>query len=180
MFLPAYLIWAVFVAAGLTAADRFLKRYQAGGWFDAKWRKAVSVLPVLFILLGLGLNWRWVDMSQADGYALFADQMMSATEPDSMIIASWSSAVVLEYYQVVEGQRPDLVIFNRSRFRAARYYELWRQGLPGDTILAEIDSEEVGLIDQYIKERTMYAVENSSICRRGWDSGCLRSKVLIY
>ncbi len=159
MFLPAYLIWAVFVAAGLSAADRFLKRHQAGGWFDTKWRKAVSVLPVLFILLGLGLNWRWVDISQADGYALFADQMMSATEPDSMIIASWSSAVVLEYYQVVEGQRPDLVIFNRSRFRAARYYELWRQGLPGDTILAEIDSEEVGLIDQYIKERTMYAVE---------------------
>jgi hypothetical protein len=76
-----------------------------------------------------------------------------------MIIASWSSAVVLEYYQVVEGQRPDLVIFNRSRWRTAKYYEFWRQGMARNTILSQIDSEEVGLIDQYMKERTMYAVE---------------------
>jgi len=159
MFLPAYTVWAVFVAGGLTAAHHLLKRYQTKGWLDVKWGKAVSALPVLFILLAVGLNWRWVDMSQSTGYAAFAGEMMSATAPDSMIIASWSSAVVLEYYQVVEGQRPDLVIFNRSRWRTAKYYEFWRQGMARNTILSQIDSEEVGLIDQYMKERTMYAVE---------------------
>ncbi|CAG1016296.1 hypothetical protein ANAEL_05545 [Anaerolineales bacterium] len=159
MFLAAYLVWAVFVAGGLRAANHFLKRYQAQGWLDVKWGKAVSTLPILFILLAVGLNWRWVDMSRSTGYAAFAGEMMSEAEPDSMIIASWSSAVVLEYYQVVEGQRPDLVIFNRSRWRTAKYYEFWRQGMARNTILSQIDSEEVGLIDQYMKERTMYAVE---------------------
>jgi hypothetical protein len=159
MFLPAYLVWAVFVAAGFTAAASLLKRYQDKGLFDAWTGRMIRALPVLFILLGLGLNWRWVDMSRSNGYALFAVEMMSATAPDSMIIASWSSAVALEYYQVVEGQRPDLVIFNRSRWRAARYYELWRQGVAGNAILSQIDSEEVELIDQYMGERTMYAVE---------------------
>jgi hypothetical protein len=159
MFLPAYVVWAVFVAGGFAGADSLLKRFQSAGLFDARMAKMARALPILFILLGLGLNWRWVDMSQTDGYTLFAREMMSETAPDSMIIASWSSAVVLEYYQVVEGQRPDLVIFNRSRYRVAKYYELWRQGVPENTILAKVDSEEVELIDQYIKERTMYAVE---------------------
>ncbi len=159
MFLPAYLVWAVFAAGGLRAAHHLLKRYQARGWVDVKWGKAVSALPVLFILLSVGLNWRWVDMSQSNGYAIFAGEMMSATAPDSMIIASWSSAVVLEYYQVVEGQRPDLVILNRSRWRAARYYELWRQGVARNQILARVDAEEAALIGQYMQERTMYAVE---------------------
>ena len=159
MFLPAYMIWAVFVAGGFAAVNALLKRHQTRGLFDVWTGRMVRALPVLFVLLAVGLNWRWVDMSQSNGYALFAGDMMSETSPDSMIIASWSSAVVLEYYQVVEGQRPDLVIFNRSRFRAARYYELWRQGVARNTILAKIDSEEVDLINQYMKERTMYAVE---------------------
>jgi hypothetical protein len=159
MFLPAYVVWAVFVAGGFTAADSLLKRFRARGLVDARMGKLAGTLPILFILLGLGLNWRWVDMSQTDGYSLFAREMMSETAPDSMIIASWSSAVVLEYYQVVDGQRPDLVIFNRSRYRVARYYEFWRRGVPNNAILAKVNSEEVELIDQYIKERTMYAVE---------------------
>ena len=70
-----------------------------------------------------------------------------------------SLPVVLEYYQVVEGQRPDLLVANRSRWDVARYYELWRQGLPNAEILAKIKSEEVDLIDQYIDDRTVYAVE---------------------
>ena len=159
MFLPAYAVWAVFVAGGFAAANELLKQFQSKGLFDARMAKMARTLPILFILLGLGLNWRWVDMSQTDGYVSFAREMMSETEPDSMVIASWSSAVVLEYYQVVEGQRPDLVIFNRSRWRTAKYYEFWRQGLPRDQILAQVDSEESALIGQYMQERTMYAME---------------------
>jgi hypothetical protein len=119
----------------------------------------VSSLPFLFIILGLVLNWRWVDMSKADGYTLFARGMMSQTAPDSIIIAPWSSAVVLEYYQVVEGQRQDLLIVNRSRYTAARYYELWMQGLSRKEILEKINSEEVDFIDQYIQQKAVYAVE---------------------
>jgi len=159
MFLPAYLVWAVFLAGGISViqswVERMLDLNLSGTWQkNAGWS-----LPVLFILLALPLNWRWVDMSKADSYTLFAKDMMSGAAPHSVIIAPWSSAVVLEYYQVVEGQRPDLEIVNRSRQEVARYYELWMQGLSRDDILSKIKSEEIDLIDQNISHKTVYAVE---------------------
>ena len=159
MFLPAYLAWAVFIAGGVSVLDQWICRILAPG-LPALWQKNVGrVLPVIFILLGLVLNWRWVDLSRVDSYSLFAEDILFGAAPDSVIVAPWSSAVVLEYYQVVEGQRPDLLVTNRSRRDVARYYELWRQGLPSSEILAEIKSEEVELINQYINDRTVYAVE---------------------
>ena len=159
MFLPAYLIWAIFVAGGITVLDGSIKLLIRRGWLEPRLKNAGRILPILFIGLGLILNWRWVDMSDSDGYALFAGKMMSETPPHSVIIAPWSSAVVLEYYQVVEGQRPDLLIVNRSRRTVARYYELWRQGLPHEEILARINLEEVDFIDRHIQQEAVYAVE---------------------
>jgi S-adenosylmethionine hydrolase len=59
----------------------------------------------------------------------------------------------------VEGQRPDLTIFNRSRIRSARYYELWMQSFSRGEIMAKINSEEADMIDHYIEQRNVYAVE---------------------
>jgi hypothetical protein len=85
--------------------------------------------------------------------------MMSVAAPDSVIIAPWSSAVVLEYYQVIEGQRPDLLIVNLSRNSAARYYELWLQGLSRKKIMKSIKDEEVDFINDHIQHKKVYAVE---------------------
>jgi hypothetical protein len=159
MFLPAYEIWAVFVAAGFIAAIKFIEQMIDSGMLQPWVRKMAHILPIFFVVLGLGLNWRWVDMSKADGYTLFAKDMMSGAAPNSVIIASWSSAVVLEYYQVVEGQRPDLLIINRSRRNVARYYELSLDGLSRKEILAKINSEEIDFIDQHIQRKIIYAVE---------------------
>lgn len=159
MFLPAYMVWAVFVAGGFTAVNDFIKRSQEKGLLEAWAPKMVRALPVLFILLGLSLNWRWVDLSKADGFELLANQIMVGTLEDSVIVAPWSSAVVLEYYQVVEGQRPDLIVYNRSRIRSARYNELWLEGFSRGEIMAKINSEEADMIDHYIEQRNVYAVE---------------------
>jgi hypothetical protein len=159
MFLPAYLIWAVFVAGGISLVDKSIEQALELG-LPETWLKNVGrILPVTFILLGLILNWRWVDLSKTDSFAVFAEELLSGAAPHAVVIAPWSSAVVLEYYQVVEGQRPDLLIANRSRHGVARYYELWLQGFSRKEILAEIKSEEAELIDQYIEQRTVYAVQ---------------------
>jgi len=159
MFLPAYLAWAVFVAGGISVLARWIERLLVPG-SPALWQKNVGrILPVVLILLTLTLNWRWVDLSKTDSFALFAQDLMAGAELNSVIVAPWSSAVVLEYYQVVDGQRPDLLITNRSREDVARYYELWLQGLPRKEILAKIKSEEADLIDQYIEEKTVYSVD---------------------
>jgi hypothetical protein len=159
MFLPAYLAWAVFIAGGFVAMQALFKRMVNLG-LPELWQKSISrLLPLTFVLLALALNWRWVDMSKTDNFVSFAENMLTGAEPHAVIIAPWSSAVVLEYYQVVEGQRPDLLIANRSRRDVARYYALWQQGMPRKEILARIKSEEADLIDQYIDRQTVYAVE---------------------
>jgi hypothetical protein len=159
MFLPAYEVWAIFIAAGFVAGRNLIEWMINTALLKPWARRMAGSLPALFVVLGLALNWRWVDMSKADGYTLFARGMISGAAADSVIIAPWSSAVVLEYYQVVEGQRPDLHIINRSRVAVARYYELWKQGLSRPEILETIYSEEVDFIDQSIPDRTVYAVE---------------------
>ena len=159
MFLPAYAMWAVFIAGGLTAIYNFIdqstRQYLNGFWL----MKLVKIFYVGLVFLGLGLNWRWVDMSKVDNYSMFAEEMMALAVPQSVVIAPWSSAVVLEYYQVIEGQRPDLLIVNSSRLSVARYYELWQQGLSHEKIMKKIDAEKVDFIDKYIQEKTVYAVE---------------------
>lgn len=159
MFLPAYAVWAVFIAGGYTAVYEWTKKMVDQGLIEPWLVRLVKVLPIMFVLAGLTLNLRWVDLSKADGFSLFAKEVMLGAEPDSVIIAPWSSAVVLEYFQVVEGQRPDLLITNRSRENVARYYELWRQGFSNEKIMEKINAEEVAFIDSYIQQKTIYAVE---------------------
>jgi hypothetical protein len=159
MFLPAYMIWAIFVASGLSFAEALIERGIRSGFFEVRTRVLAGVLVVLLGVIAMSLNWRWVDMSHADGYAVLARETMSRVEPNSVVIAPWSSAVVLEYYQVVEGMRPDIMIMNRSRRNVARYYELWQKGISHEEIMSGIENEEKELIDQYIQQKTVYAIE---------------------
>jgi hypothetical protein len=159
MFLPAYLIWAIFIAFGLETTSQLIKRFVSSGMFATRFKDALMAAQILIIIMALSLNWRWVDMSQATGYSSFAREMMAEASPNSVIIAPWSSAVVLEYYQVVEGIRPDLTIINRSRIEVAKYYELWGQGMQHREILDQISLEETNFINQEIQQKNIYAVE---------------------
>jgi Protein O-mannosyl-transferase TMEM260-like len=159
MFLPAYAVWAVFIAGGFTAVYNFIEQSLSKNLNDLWLMRMVKIISIVFIALGLVLNWRWVDMSKVDNYAMFAEEFMSVAAPDAVIIAPWSSAAVLEYYQVTEGQRPDLLIFNSSLHAVARYYELWQKGMSQAEIYERINADEVDLINQYIHQKTVYTVE---------------------
>lgn len=159
MFLPAYAVWAVFIAGGFTAVYNFIEQSLSKNPDDLWLMRMVKILSIVFIALGLVLNWRWVDMSKVDNYALFAEEFMAVAAPQAVIIAPWSSAAVLEYYQVTEGQRPDLLIFNSSLHAVARYHELWQKGMSQAEIYERINAEEVDFVNQYIHQRTIYTVE---------------------
>jgi hypothetical protein len=159
MFLPAYAVWAVFIAGGFTAVYNFIEQPLSKNLNDLWLMRMVKILSIVFIALGLVLNWRWVDMSKADNYTLFAEDMLSGAAPDSVIVAPWSSAAVLEYYQVTQGQRPDLLIFNSSLHAVAKYYELWQKGMSQAEIYERINVEEVDFVNQYINQKTIYTVE---------------------
>jgi len=167
MFLPSYAVWTVFIAGGFMAVYEFIEQSLSKN-LDVLWlMRTVKTLSIAFIALGLVLNWRWVDMSKVDNYTLFAEEVLAAAAPHAVIIAPWSSAAVLEYYQVTEGQRPDLLIFNSSLHAVAKYYELWQNGMSQAEIYERISADEVDFINQYIDKKTVYTVEyNPGLAQR--------------
>ncbi len=160
MFLPAYLIWALFIANGLEAVQRWTGQAVEKGWLLSITKPILGVLLLSIVPAALIFNWQWVDMSRARGPSLFAEQVLTSADPNSMIMAEWSAAAVLEYYQVVDGRRPDLVIYDRSRHGIARLYELSRSGMPTEEIYQTIGAEERAVVDREIQKRTVYVVEH--------------------
>ena len=169
MFLPAYLIWAIFIAVGLETIEKKLNHLVSPMGFGVWHKKLTAASQMLLVIMGLCLNWRWVDMSQATGYSSFAEALFGSAAPDSVIIAPWSSAVVLEYYQVVQGARPDLKVINRSRLEVAKYYEFLEQGLEHAEIMERLSSETKAFIDQEIQKKNVYAVEYDPVLAKNFE-----------
>ena len=145
MFLPAYLCWAVFLFEGLLAAEQWMRSIL----HDLTSTRARSLVVMLLFLVFLPapfLNWQWVDMHEADSFSIYARQVFSSADQDAVVIAPWSHAVVLEYYQIVLHHRADIKIVNSSRVNVARYYQQWVKGYPHGEILQTISGENAALI----------------------------------
>lgn len=159
MFLPAFLMTAIFIAAGMGEIVRLIKQLDLTAslqnWVD----KLQPVFWALMAIMACTLNWQWVDMSQTAGPESYSSMVLSSAAPNSTIVASWSPAVVLEYAQLVEGKRPDLKILNRSRSEVALYYHYWSAGVPKDQLLGLVNRDELALIDQRFAKGNVYSIE---------------------
>lgn len=162
MFLPSYFIWVIWMAVGLNAliewggARHPLYDGQLPGLlFPA----GMQVLAALFVAAFLSLNWSWADMSEAYGPEIFAEQVLVTIDEEAFIMGEWSSAVILEYYQTVEGVRPDVEIFNRSRFQVAQYYALLNDAMPPAQAVETVYAFEEAWISSVASDRPVYSVE---------------------
>jgi 4-amino-4-deoxy-L-arabinose transferase-like glycosyltransferase len=163
MFLPAYLIWALFIAGGLFQVHDWLKRYAAKRISASNIAIAGGTLLGVMLIGGILFNWRWVDMRGETQYQRFAEVILGRAEPDSIVIAPWSPATVLEYFQTVQGRRPDLLIINRSRRGIACFYELWKAGMSSEEILHQIEENDLQYLAQEIVQHTIYTIEYDPI-----------------
>ena len=160
MLLGAWLLWAIFVAEGARALIDSLGRVSIR---NVTMPRAVSKVGVgimigsVFIMVAA--NARWLDMSRSFGAELYARQILSTVPEDSLIMGPWSSSVVLEYFQQVEGLRPDVEIFNRSRYEVAEYYKHWSRGTPHEIAVEFVETAESQYVQQAIQDRTVYDLE---------------------
>jgi 4-amino-4-deoxy-L-arabinose transferase-like glycosyltransferase len=169
MFLPAYLVWAVFAAAGMHILYHWVQQAIAAGYFLPSFHRLYMGLLVSLVVLAVALNWRWVDMSQSYGPALFGQEVMRRVSPGATIVAHWSPAVVLEYFQQVEHQRPDVTIYNRSRISVARFYHYWQAGEQAQDILPRLDQEDIQFVHAEIDRRPVYMVEYDPLFERDFE-----------
>jgi hypothetical protein len=160
MFLPAFYLWALFIAIGIQVMMQKLRDLVVFSPVERRVAGGVYVIGLLAVLGLAGSTHRgWIDQSENYGPDVFARRVLATVPEDSVIIGRWSTAVILEYYQHVEGLRPDLVIFNRSRYEVANYYSQWKQGIPYEDAVDQILQAEQGLLKIIGEQRSLYDVE---------------------
>jgi hypothetical protein len=165
MFLPTYLVWAIWIAWGVVAIADWL---QTGDplslWERARVRASkvndtqlgVSVVAGVFLLaagLNLVRNFSLVDVHDDRRARLRGETVLSRVEPDAMVVGWWASAPVLDYLQVVEGRRPDVTVINRFLIS------------PGD--LRQLITRQAGRKPVYLAEEDKELFEGFRVQREG-------------
>jgi hypothetical protein len=150
MFLPVYLIWAIWAGCGIGAVLRWWssRRDKPAG---RPWLRTLAIGAPL--LLSLWSTWGIINQRVSTPAAQIAAAVLAEAPEQAVLVADWSTAVILEYYQLVENQRPDLEIVNRSRIEVAAYYRHWRAGPlarpANEEILHRVEEQTTALLASY-------------------------------
>lgn len=159
MFLPTYFIWAIWVGIGLQTIMSWLRARKddlpAGGttrlWSGMSW--AIRGMVLLVVLLALA--WNWQRVSLADDYSTReqSEEILALVEPDAVVFGWWETVPGVQYLQMVEGDRPDVLAINRFLIR-------------GDDMLSFIHSE-LGNRPIYINSPPLDLIQTTAITKVG-------------
>jgi hypothetical protein len=118
MFLPAYLVWTIWLGLGYETLLVELKKLALGS--DRLYSLVTRSVRFGFQLLMIGgviwsavYQWPLVNQSADWSTRQSGEEIMGQVEKDSLIFGYWDVVPSLQYLQLVEGQRPDLKLVNR-------------------------------------------------------------------
>jgi hypothetical protein len=112
MFLPAYLIWALWVGFGYQWLLTLMRSIgDAPGQRWAGWLLRVVLCGA--VLFAASWNWRLVNLSNDWSSRTRGETILRQTAPSALVLGWWETAPLLQYLQLVEGQRPDIQVINR-------------------------------------------------------------------
>ena len=126
MFLPAYLVWALWVGLGyqwlIDWAGQPSPAVRRGiGRTTVLTLKAIMVAAVVF---AVSWNWSLVDLSDDWSTRVRGEKILELVRPDAVIVGWWGTVPVVEYLQLVEGRRRDVQAINRFLIRPEDLREL--------------------------------------------------------
>jgi hypothetical protein len=104
------LIWALWTAAGYQSLLSWLRSSRGRDAWEVYLARGVMlavVLPALF------WNVQRVNLAQDTSARERGEAILEAAEPNALIFGWWDTVPVVEYLQLVEGQRPDVKAVNR-------------------------------------------------------------------
>jgi hypothetical protein len=111
----------------------------------------------MVLLVGMALFWNWqrVDLAHDNSARERGEAIMAAAEPNAIIFGWWDTVPVVEYLQLVEGQRPDIMAVNRFLISGPDMEQLIKQEIgnrpiyinsPPIYLLSTIDAVPAGPI----------------------------------
>lgn len=166
MYLVGHMMWGLFIPLGFFYVANAWSSWKAYLPLAFERKLVVGVLlsaAVLLVLIQVLTNARWANHRDRWQWRESAEQVLSQMEPHAVLASQWSAAVVFEYLQLVEGQRPDVTIFNRSRYSVAQFYHLWQQGTDIPAALDAVAQQETAHLDALAKTRPVFVVAQDPV-----------------
>ncbi len=121
MFLPVYLVGAVWVGEGFAwLIDWAQGRRVSASRRTPLWAWGLAALA----FLALAVNWPLVDIHNDTRARDRAEAALALAGPDAIILGWWTSVPSIHYQQLVEGRRPDVLVINRFLIGAEEMYTL--------------------------------------------------------
>jgi hypothetical protein len=109
MFLPAYLIWAIWLGVGYQGILNWLGEGEASPRGQIVVGGLIVGLALIACLWNLPLASRLYDTSARQR----GEEALAAAKPGALIFGWWETVPLVEYLQLVEGRRPDVQAINR-------------------------------------------------------------------
>ncbi|MCI0394028.1 MAG: DUF2723 domain-containing protein [Chloroflexi bacterium] len=147
MFLPAYLVWALWLGLGYQVLLEWVQ--QAAGR-PVIWLARGALLGV--VLLALATNWPLVDRSEDWSTRQRGEAILQVVEPNALVLGWWDTVPVVEYLQLVEGQRPDVTAINRFLISGEDLEQLIRREVENRPVY--INTPPASLLHAYKAVRT--------------------------
>lgn len=122
MFVPTYFIWGVWLAIGIEHLTQ---------WEPVKsLPKRLSLMLLLLMSLGtLTVNYAYANVSDDWSARELGEEIFAGLEPNAVYMGTWLDVPILEYLQIVEGQRPDVALVNHFFTNATQAEQIIETGL---------------------------------------------------
>jgi hypothetical protein len=131
MFLPAYLLWGIWIGLGMRAAAGWTARLLLGT-AEVPWLGAAALAGIAALLVVV--NFRFADLAADRSARQRGEAILGALAPDAVFVGAWPDLRLVEYLQYVEGQRPDIApvdaFFSPTAERARRIADALASGRP--------------------------------------------------
>lgn len=164
MFLPTYLIWALWVGVGYQWVLDWIGSPEPGKWLAQAERGLLPGVVVAVVLLAIGWNWRLADQSNDWSARRRGEAILEELQPDALLFGWWQTVPIVEYLQMVEGQRPDVKAINRFLIapedmrhliqREITYRPVYTDGFPPD--LPNVEVKQVGPVFRLLLDEVEY------------------------
>ena len=129
MFLPSYLIWALWIGVGFQWLLDWIRNEREPSKKDSWILNLVHLVIAGTVLLTFAWNWPLVDLSNDWSVRERGEDIMQQVEHNALIFGHWDTIPVIQYLQLVEGQRPDIQTVNRFQIYVEHIESMIRQNI---------------------------------------------------
>lgn len=155
MFLPAYLVWAIWLGVGYQALINWSKH----GTMSSRLPWLIRAVVAGAVILAVAWNWRLVDLSNDWSTRRQSEAILQQVEPNALILGWWDTVPGIQYLQLVEGRRPDVTAINRFLIGGEDMNQLIQQEIGRRPVYINNPSVELLRLTKVTAVGSLYRVE---------------------